>query len=484
VIRRLELVNFMSHGRTVIEPADGLTVLVGPNNCGKSAVVAAMQILCHNETSTYVMRHGERECSVTVETAEGKVVQWRRRKSPAYFVDGAELSRLERSEVPDEVVRALRLAKVSSDGAREFNVHFGEQKSPVFLLDQSGSHAAQFFASSSDAASLVEMQRLHQQKISEARKERIKLDAEAARLATDLAILVEADPIGISIQEAEARHAAIERLAVAATRITDDVRSVSQASGRLSQLDMEVAAVAGVCPPPSLESTEPLMQLVVQLRRANADQMRQDSLADALSLISPSPVLPDERSLHQIVRSLSVALNDYNRLEAECEMNRTLLALPQLADDDSLRTLADKLATAQLRVMNMQRRAIVLESLASTPELRSEATVMHDLDMLRHACASASRTEAAYQELEHLAAPAQLEHATELATLLTQIAQSCAILSTQEQQVGLVADRLQVVEADLCRWAQDNRVCPTCGGALDPLRIAEHARMHGGGAHA
>lgn len=59
VIRRIELRNFMSHARTVIEPADGLTVLVGPNNCGKSAVVAALQILCHNETSTYVMLHGE-----------------------------------------------------------------------------------------------------------------------------------------------------------------------------------------------------------------------------------------------------------------------------------------------------------------------------------------------------------------------------------------------------------------------------------------
>ena len=31
----------MSHDDTTIELADGLTVLIGPNNCGKSAVVAA-----------------------------------------------------------------------------------------------------------------------------------------------------------------------------------------------------------------------------------------------------------------------------------------------------------------------------------------------------------------------------------------------------------------------------------------------------------
>ena len=55
VIKRIELINFMSHEHTVIEPAAGLTVLVGPNNCGKSAIVTALQILCHNDNSTYVL---------------------------------------------------------------------------------------------------------------------------------------------------------------------------------------------------------------------------------------------------------------------------------------------------------------------------------------------------------------------------------------------------------------------------------------------
>jgi predicted ATP-dependent endonuclease of OLD family len=70
MIKRIELTNFMSHEHTVIEPAAGLTVLIGPNNCGKSAIVAALQILASNENSTYVMRHGAKECSVKVETDE------------------------------------------------------------------------------------------------------------------------------------------------------------------------------------------------------------------------------------------------------------------------------------------------------------------------------------------------------------------------------------------------------------------------------
>ena len=61
MIRSITLENYMSHARTVIEPAGGLTVLVGENNCGKSAVVSALQTLCHNENGDYMVRHGAGE---------------------------------------------------------------------------------------------------------------------------------------------------------------------------------------------------------------------------------------------------------------------------------------------------------------------------------------------------------------------------------------------------------------------------------------
>src|SRR6476620_11343366 len=112
MIMRIELMNFMSHEHTVIEPAPGLTVLVGPNNCGKSAVVAGLQILCHNENSTYVLRHGERECLVKVETDDGHCIEWRRKNAPSYLIDGKLFDRLGRSGLPDELHQALRMPLV------------------------------------------------------------------------------------------------------------------------------------------------------------------------------------------------------------------------------------------------------------------------------------------------------------------------------------------------------------------------------------
>ncbi len=178
LIRRIRLINFMSHDDTVINLADGLTVLTGPNNCGKSAVVAALQILCHNGPSNHVIRHNEKECSVTVDTDDGHTIEWRRTKlSPKYIIDGEVFDRLGRSGTPDILHQILRLPKVKVSAGEAFDIHFGEQKSPLFLLDKPTSQAAQFFAASSDAASLIEMQALHRKRIVDSRRKQKDLQA-------------------------------------------------------------------------------------------------------------------------------------------------------------------------------------------------------------------------------------------------------------------------------------------------------------------
>lgn len=182
MIRRITLDNFMSHSHTVIEPAEGLTVLVGPNNCGKSAVITALQTLCYNELGGFMIRHGESDCRVTVETDDGHTLQWSRtKKGVRYIVDGREVDRL-RGSVPDDLHELLRMPLVeSADGAGEFNIHFGEQKRPIFLLDQNGRQAAAFFASSSDAALLMEMQAQHKKRVTERRQDERTLAAEVDR---------------------------------------------------------------------------------------------------------------------------------------------------------------------------------------------------------------------------------------------------------------------------------------------------------------
>jgi DNA repair ATPase RecN len=192
MITRIELKNFMSHQHTVIEPAAGLTVLVGPNNIGKSAVVAALQILCRNERSNYVMRHGERECSVAVTTDDGHSIEWRRKNSPSYVIDATLFDRLGRGGVPNELQPALRLPTVDDSNGDDFDVHFGTQKAPIFLLGSSEANAARFFASSSDVIQLVSIQKRHKEKLAAAQQRKNHLEDESRRVNHDLGLLTSA----------------------------------------------------------------------------------------------------------------------------------------------------------------------------------------------------------------------------------------------------------------------------------------------------
>src|SRR5262249_54150535 len=115
MIRKIILENFMSHARTEIQLAEGLTVLVGPNNCGKSAVVAAIEALCNNTASDFMIRHGQKNCRVMVETDEHTLV-WQRtsqggRFVASYEIDGRQIDRLRR-DVPEDLHKYLRLPLV------------------------------------------------------------------------------------------------------------------------------------------------------------------------------------------------------------------------------------------------------------------------------------------------------------------------------------------------------------------------------------
>src|SRR5688572_8481487 len=117
LIARIVLENYMSHGRSVIEPAAGLTVLVGPNNCGKSAVVHALETLCYNRPADFAVRHGEREASITVETDDGHILTWRRKSGTvSYVIDGREIHRL-RGGIPDDLHLHLRMPQITAAGA-------------------------------------------------------------------------------------------------------------------------------------------------------------------------------------------------------------------------------------------------------------------------------------------------------------------------------------------------------------------------------
>lgn len=354
MIKRIELINFMSHRHTVIEPSAGLTVLVGPNNCGKSAVVAALQILCHNENSTYVLRHAEKNCQIIVETDEGHVIEWSRKKngSPKYTINGKTFDRL-RGAVPPEVHSVLRLPKVVSE-KDAFDVHFGEQKNPIFLLNDSPKAAAEFFASSSDAIRLVEMQSRHKTKVRDAKRDQKQLEQEQANIEDTLELLdpieelehslgaceKQFDEIFADAREISKLERTLNRIYVSSKELlfreaagacfeklvsppefepTEElatlIREIEKTETRVGHDEKKLGKLTTVKAPPDLLPTNELAELAAEIRKATLRMSLDESKMNQLSMLEPVPVLEDLVPLESLVGEIKAMKKTVSRLD-------------------------------------------------------------------------------------------------------------------------------------------------------------------------
>jgi exonuclease SbcC len=482
VIRRIELVNFMSHANTVIEPADGLTVLVGPNNCGKSALVAALQILCHNDNSTYVTRHNEKECSVTVETDDGHIVQWcRKNNSPRYTIDGQLFDRLERGALPLGLHEVLRMPMVTAEGNREFDVHFGEQKSPVFLLDKPGSHAAQFFASSSDAASLVEMQKRHQQKMMDARRERTQLQGRAERLTVDLKILEATDWIAISVAQLELQHEELGRLASNFGQMTQDVQKLDKTIAWSNRRESEATAFKELIPPPAIVIPTPLEEIIGELARTQFAVERQTARAVSLSMLQSRLDIEDERPLAELIRDLCFAQRRSERMESEWAATREIAAPPAMIEVETLRITAAEIDGLGREVAASEAQLTVLEAMTTAPEMNNEISLAEDVQTLIRAAAALRRMEAVHGQLDALVTAPDLADTREIESAILALNLATDAVNSLTQASKLAEQAVQEGEHQLRTWAQQKQLCPACGSPLDPNRVVVHAGSCSGG---
>ncbi|QDT55134.1 hypothetical protein Pan44_31760 [Caulifigura coniformis] len=472
----------MSHRKTVIEPSPGLTVLVGPNNCGKSALVAALQILCHNENSTYVKRHGTKECAVVVHTSEGHVIEWRRKTSPRYLINGTEHSRLGNAGIPAELHPLLRLPVVADDADDSFDVHFGSQKSPIFLLNSKAGAAAKFFASSSDAIRLLEMQQRHKEKVTEGRRQHQRLEADAAIVSAELKVLEATVPVDVELSGLETEFA------------------------RLNGIQSEIEAL-----------TRSEFELVDRLEQANRYKVERD----ALSRLTTPPVLEDEAPLERSSEQIEAALQSTARLQAECRSLGELQTPPQLADEAGIDRLAEQLDATARQIDVLARQRAALEGLASPPVLEDAIALEATVRQIEQAAIRVDSTAARCHGLNPLTPPPELHSVDELERRLAQIDEQRGRVEAQEENLvattGLVplppleneseldvtVDQLTTLlrqAADLAetcieaqaqlsavatelRHAAQGETCPTCGQAFDADRLLE-ATVGGLGGHA
>jgi exonuclease SbcC len=327
MIKRIELKNFMSHRHTVIEPAEGLTVLMGPNNCGKSAVMTALKILCYNEPSTYVLRHGEKECSVIVETKDGDVIEWSRKKNSCrYAVNGHVFDRL-RTSVPEQVQAILKMPKVDLEANGDvIDIHFAEQKNPVFLLNESSKVIAGFFAASSDASRLIEMQKLHAQRARDAKNELERQMAEATRLTTEISHLQAVPELAIQWDHCEALEHKLAEGEALQFRLGSLIVSIQQRFEQLRVKRRRAEILQSLHAPPRQHNTDPLRKCTGELKAKTVDTTNLRLRRQVLENLPPQPIWPQPGPLKSLLTRIRKAQGD---AESARRRDAVLRSLPQ-----------------------------------------------------------------------------------------------------------------------------------------------------------
>lgn len=400
MIKRIKIKDYMAHHDTELELGPGVTVLTGPNNSGKSAVVEALRSVAQNPPPHHVIRHGASQAVVRVELDSGEAVEWVRGRGNSVYrlykgaQDGSDAE--EAPEVyakfgrmpPEDIRRLLRLDPVETESGA-VDIHIGNQRYPIFLLDQTGSQAASFFAASTEAEYLLRVQQTLKTKTDRARGKRKELLQEGADLEARLERylpLVELEPELVAL---ETRHAALVAAQEALPRL---------------QRSLEV------------------------LEETNLLYARKEDASSLLNELADPPSLHETRGLELILQELTGVLSQSEAAAAKTAALTPLSGPPVPADPTPLAVLIQAWERDQSALSGRYRASEALESLEMPPALHEVARIEALVRDLKRTESSHSRSVAAGSALDALAAPAAPSPATPLKQTIQQLAAAATAL--------------------------------------------------------
>lgn len=154
-IKRVVITNYQSHKDTVIEFKEGLNVIVGESNQGKTAILRAIEWCLYNSPGgADFIRTGENLCSVVVEFSDGSIIKRERTKSSAgtyetdtpHPIDPLKVEhRLFKgftNAIPVDIANIHQMPKVYLAKDLQVNLNVSSQLDGAFLLQESGANKA------------------------------------------------------------------------------------------------------------------------------------------------------------------------------------------------------------------------------------------------------------------------------------------------------------------------------------------------------
>jgi DNA repair exonuclease SbcCD ATPase subunit len=340
-IRYMTLINVRAHRNTTIPFMPGLNSFIGDNNLGKStALIAGLRAVAYNDADDTLFTHDRSEnkneileAKIILGLEQGKRIEYTRhvKKSPKVIYrifEGDEMvfegRPPTRGEVPEAIEKLLGIRKV--DG---LDIQLRNQKSPIFLLDESDSTRAKLLSVGRESG--------HFMAVNEAYRKLQKADSK-------------------TVNDGEEELTLIERKLAILDRLVP-LQGLLAIHGQLAKR-IENA-----------ESSEKLLRKTIETiveSKRTADLCARKR--DILARLPAVPVLEDTSRLHDLLTKIEVL-----GPKAQLELKPLALAVPTVVDNSRLKLAAD-------RIEGLSKKA----SLA-VPELRIAVPQLPDLSKLQTA---------------------------------------------------------------------------------------------------
>lgn len=462
----------MSHEETQIELAPGVTVLTGPNNIGKSAVVEAIRSVAENPASQDLIRHGASKAIVTIELDSGEIISWERTPgSPRYRIvkDGKEevYAKIGNS-VPDDVKKLLRISPVVTGDGDEVNVHIALQKDPIFI--PSGSRAAGFFAASTEAHYLVRMQQLLKSKADAKKARKKEIEAEIAKLTRQIDSYAPLDTVQEIFHVIDRLEAEIKALDEAIPRLSQSIGTLEQTIADRNMLSEQNGILAGLEEPPSLKPVRALEELVAGLDFVAGQISLLGEMRKFLELTQIPPELNPTRVLSDVISRIEGEESLTELLRKEEHVLRGLESPPPVHPSAQLADTVLEIERLEESLRRLLEASRVLSHLEPVPELLDTKMLENIIIEMESISKSLRFLGNISRGLSALSPPPELKSLREISELADLIQQ----LEDMDRRVAIgrecyknvekaCGDKRVQIESRLATI----RICPVCRQPID-----------------
>lgn len=380
----------MAHEDTEIELGEGVTVLTGPNNVGKSAVVEAIRSVAQNPPPHHVVRHGASQAVVRLELDSGEAVEWVRSGSSTIYrlyrpsgdgeaEDKAEVYAKFGRTPPEDIRNLLRLDPVETESG-PVDIHIGNQRYPIFLLDQTGSQAASFFAASTEAEYLLKMQQALKIRTDRSRSKRKELTEECTLLEKTLSAYKPLDTLEQDLIKLEALHTRLLVNQKDLPKLEEMLSLLVEMTSQLHRKENSCRILAQLIQPPEPHETKRLDGILEDLERDLRQLDTAIKKGESLELLSSPPSLEETVPLKSIIHWLENCMRSLDRRSCEADTLAVLESPPLLHKIKELQDLTQDIYAAKQQWLKKKATEDALDPLAKPPEIKSTGALKTIVD--------------------------------------------------------------------------------------------------------